>query len=93
MQMISSVVRRANYISRLILSTFMYINHSNRASFVAQVVKRLPTTWETQVRSLGREDLLEKKMASYSSTLAWKIMRSQELDTTEQLHFTSLQPL
>ena len=71
----------------------MYINHSNRASFVAQVVKRLPTTWETQVRSLGREDLLEKKMASYSSTLAWKIMRSQELDTTEQLHFTSLQPL
>ena len=28
---------------------------------------------ETQVQSLGREDLLEKEMATYSSTLAWKI--------------------
>ena len=55
----------------------MYINHSNRASFVAQMVKCLPTTQETQVRSLGREDLLEKEMATYSGTLAWKIMGSQ----------------
>ena len=37
------------------------------------MVKRLPATWETQVRSLGREDLLEKEMATHSSTLAWKI--------------------
>ena len=40
---------------------------------VAQMVKRLPTMWETRVRSLGREDPLEKEMATHSSTLAWKI--------------------
>ena len=44
-----------------------------QASLVAQTVKRLPTMWETQVRSLGREDLLEKEMATHSSILAWKI--------------------
>ena len=36
---------------------------------VAQPVKRLPTVWETRVQSLGREDLLEKGMATYSSIL------------------------
>ena len=44
-----------------------------RASLVAQTVKRLPTMWETRVQSLGWEDLLEKEMATHSSTLAWKI--------------------
>ena len=38
-----------------------------------QRVKRLPTMWETRVRSLGGEDPLEKEMATHSSTLAWKI--------------------
>ena len=42
-------------------------------SLVAQMVKRLPTMRETQVQSLGREDLLEKEMATHSSILAWKI--------------------
>ena len=42
-------------------------------SLVAQWVKRLPTMRETQVRSLGQEDPLEKEMATHSSTLAWKI--------------------
>ena len=42
-------------------------------SLVAQRVKRLPTMWETQVRSLGWEDSLEKEIATLSSTLAWKI--------------------
>ena len=42
------------------------------ASMVAQVVKRLPAIRETQVQSLGREDPLEKEMATHSSTLAWK---------------------
>ena len=37
------------------------------------MVKRLPTIQETWVRSLGWEDLLEKEMATHSSTLAWKI--------------------
>ena len=45
----------------------------NIASLVAQTVKRLPAMWETQVRSLGQEDPLEKEMEIHSSILAWKI--------------------
>ena len=37
------------------------------------MVKRLPAMRETQVRSLGGEDLLEKEMATHSSVLAWRI--------------------
>ena len=37
------------------------------------MVKRLPTMWETHVRSLSWEGPLEKEMATHSSTLAWKI--------------------
>ena len=40
---------------------------------VAQEVKNLPAMQETQVRSLGREDPLEKGMATHSSILAWRI--------------------
>ena len=36
------------------------------------MVKHLSTVWETQVLSLGGEDLLEKEMATHSSILAWK---------------------
>ena len=42
-------------------------------SLVAQTVKHLPTMEETQVQSLGQEDLLEKEMATHSSVLTWKI--------------------
>ena len=42
-------------------------------SLVAQTVKRLPTMWETRVRSLGQEDPLEKEMGTHSSILVWKI--------------------
>ena len=51
------------------------------ASLVAQMVKRLPAMWETRVRSLGGEDLLEKEMATHSSTLAWSIPPLQALST------------
>ena len=84
----------------------MYINNLflfiAGPSLVAQMVKRLPTMWETQVRSLGQEDPLEKEMETHSSTLAWKIpwmekpgrlhspWGRKELDMTERLHFTSL---
>ena len=62
---------------------------------MAQTVKRLPTMRETQIQSLGREDLLEKETATHSSILAWKIpwtekpgrlqsTGSQESDTTER---------
>ena len=40
---------------------------------MAQMIKRLSATQETQVRSLGWEDTLEKEMAAHSSILAWKI--------------------
>ena len=45
---------------------------------MAQMVKCLPTVQETQVQSLGWEDPLEKEMATHSSTLAWKIPRTEE---------------
>ena len=45
---------------------------------MAQAVKRLSTTRVTQVRSLGREDPLEKEMATHSSTIAWKIPKTEE---------------
>ena len=43
------------------------------ASPVAQLVKKLPTMWETWVRSLGWGDPLEKGKATHSSILAWRI--------------------
>ena len=45
---------------------------------MAQTVKRLSTMWETWVRSLGREDSLEKEMATHSSILAWRIPWTEE---------------
>ena len=45
---------------------------------VAQMVRRLPAMRETQVRSLGQEDLLEKAMATHSSIPAWKIPWMEE---------------
>ena len=63
---------------------------------MARIVENLPALWETQVRSLGGEDPLEKGMATHSSILAWRIpwteepgglqsMRLQRVDTTERL--------
>ena len=45
---------------------------------MAQTVKRLPTMQETEVRSLGQEDPLEKEIETHSSTLAWKIPWTEE---------------
>ena len=47
-------------------------------SLVTQTVKNLPAIWETQVRSLGQEDPLEKGLATHSSILAWKISWTEE---------------
>ena len=55
---------------------------------MAQMVKRLPTIRETQVQSLGREDPLEKEMATHSSNLAWKIPR---MEKPGRLHSIALQ--
>ena len=50
----------------------------NRTFLVAQMVERLLTMQEIWVQSLGREDPLEKAMATHSSTLAWKIPWMEE---------------
>ena len=47
----------------------MFLTFDCISSLVAQMVKRLATMRETWVRSLGREDSLEKEMATHSSTL------------------------
>ena len=45
---------------------------------MTQTVKNLPAMQETQVRSLGQEDPLEKEMATHSSILAWRIPWTEE---------------
>ena len=66
-------------------------------SLVAHMVKHLPTRQETQVRSLGWEDPLEKEMATHSSTLAWKIPWAEEHGRLQSMglqrvgHFTFTQ--
>ena len=55
------------------------------ASLVAQRLKRLPTMRETQIRSLGWEDPLEKEMATHSSTLAWRIPWMEEPDGLQSM--------
>ena len=52
---------------------------------MAQTVKRLSTMQETWVRSLGREDPLEKEMAIHSSTIAWKIPSTEELGRLQSM--------
>ena len=48
------------------------------SSLVAQMVKNLPAMQETWAQSLGQEDILEKKMATHSSILAWRIPGTEE---------------
>ena len=45
---------------------------------MVQRLKHLPEMWETWVQSLGREDPLEKEMATHSSILAWRIPGTEE---------------
>ena len=56
-----------------------------RASLVAQMVKNLPAVQESRVRSLGREDPLEKGMATHSSILAWRIPWTEEPDGLQSM--------
>ena len=48
------------------------------AALVAQTVKTLPSTQETWVQSLDREDPLEKEMATHFSILVWKIIWTED---------------
>ena len=57
---------------------FVFCEAYRRASLVAQIVKNLPAMQDTQVRSLGWEDALEKGMATHSTILAWRILWTEE---------------
>ena len=52
---------------------------------MAQTVKNLPAMQEMQVRSLGREDPLEKRMTTPSSTLAWRIPWTEKPDGLQSM--------
>ena len=56
----------------------IYICIIESGFLMAQMVKNPPAVQETRVRSLGQEDLLEKGMATHSSTLAWRIPWTEE---------------
>ena len=77
---------------------FTFVAYRYELLHLVQRLKHLPAMWETWVRSLGREDPLEKEMATHSSVLAWRIpwmeepggLQStgrKESDSTEWLHF------
>ena len=73
-----------------VFSLITYKERDKRSSLIAQLVKNLPAMWETWVRSLGREDPLEKGKATYSSILAWRILWSQSLTQLRDFHFQKL---
>ena len=58
---------------------------SRGTSLVAQMVKHLPTMQMLWVRSLGREDPLEKEMVTHSSTLVWRIPWTEEPDGLQSI--------
>ena len=71
LQSLSAVILEPKNIKSATFSPFM-------ASLVAQTVKNLPAMQEMWVRSLGWEDAVEKRMAVYSSILAWRIPMDRE---------------
>ena len=66
------------YVHNALCQRYWYYILHQWASLVAQRLKRLPPMQETWVRSLGREDPLEKEMATHSSILAWRIPWMEE---------------
>ena len=62
---------------------------------MAQTVKLLTAMWETWVQSLGKDDPLEKEMATHSGILAWKILWTEEpgklqsIGSQLHIHFSS----
>ena len=76
------------YMSEVSVSAVGDENHSSASVSISPVrpqgfpggavVKNLPATQETRVQSLGREDPLEKEMATHSSILAWRIPWTEE---------------
>ena len=83
---IKSRTRLSDFISLLqnlvlwfsVLCFEICFQHNIKAFLVAQMVKNLPTMQDTRVQSLGRENPLEKGMATHSSILAWRVPWTEE---------------
>ena len=58
---------------------------NNCGSFVAKMVKNLPEMQKTQAQSLSWEDSLEKEMVIHSSSIAWEIPWTEELDGLQSM--------
>ena len=93
---------KQNSIFRIMMADIL--KKGGGASLVAQMIKNLPTMWETWVLFLDWEDLLEEGMATHSSILAWEIpwteepgrlqsVESEESDTTERLRTADIKVL
>ena len=81
----STIILKFYTISHRYLEVFTFsqkyllkYTRNSRTSQVAQTVKNLPVMQETQLRSLGHEDPMEKGMGTHSSILAWRIPRTEE---------------
>ena len=61
------------------ISMFKDVPHVSWASLAVKLIKNLLAMQETQVRSLGQKDPLEKEMATHSSILAWRIHGQRSL--------------
>ena len=59
--------------------------HSPMGEWMAQMVKSLPAIQETQVRALGWDDPLEKRTATHSSVLAWRVPWTEEPDGLQSM--------
>ena len=69
----------------LIITILIFARNIARASLLAQRLKCLPAMRETWVRSLGREDPLEKEMVTHSSILSWRIPWTDEPDRLQSM--------
>ena len=81
-----SCVILLQYVSHY-LFFFFFLNWGRVADAVTQMVKNLPAMQETQGPSLGREDLLEKGMATHSSILAWRVPWTDEPGEIQSVGF------
>ena len=70
---VEALQETANSVFTVNTVTECWRGYSIQCDNVAQTVNRPPTMQETQVRSLGQEDALEKEIATHSSILVWKI--------------------
>ena len=61
------------------------------ASLGDQMIKNLPTMWETGVRSQGWKDPLEEGMTTHSIILAWRIPWTEEPDRLQSMGVTKSQ--